>query len=48
MDEMNNVFETNFYGFVRLIKEVMPDMKNRRAGHIIVISSVMGLQGEQT
>lgn len=48
MDEMNNVFETNFYGSVRLIKEVMPDMKNRRAGRIIVISSVMGLQGEQT
>uniref|UniRef100_A0A3Q4GWG3 Retinol dehydrogenase n=1 Tax=Neolamprologus brichardi TaxID=32507 RepID=A0A3Q4GWG3_NEOBR len=45
MDEMNNVFETNFYGSVRLIKEVMPDMKNRRAGRIIVMSSVMGLQG---
>lgn len=45
MDEMKRVFETNFFGTVRMIKEVMPDMKKRRAGHIIVMSSVMGLQG---
>ncbi|KAM3864629.1 retinol dehydrogenase 8-like [Diretmus argenteus] len=43
--EMKNVFETNFFGVVRMIKEVMPDMKARRGGRIIVISSVMGLQG---
>ncbi|KAF7663421.1 hypothetical protein LDENG_00209710 [Lucifuga dentata] len=45
MDEMKKVFETNFYGVIRMIKEVMPDMKRRRGGHIIVVSSVMGLQG---
>ncbi|KAJ8283581.1 hypothetical protein COCON_G00024310 [Conger conger] len=45
MDEMKKVFETNFFGVVRMIKEVMPDMKRRRAGHILIISSVMGLQG---
>uniref|UniRef100_A0A673GGW4 Retinol dehydrogenase 8-like n=1 Tax=Sinocyclocheilus rhinocerous TaxID=307959 RepID=A0A673GGW4_9TELE len=45
MDDMKKVFETNFFGTVRVIKEVMPDMKKRRAGHIIVMSSVMGLQG---
>ncbi|XP_016103649.1 retinol dehydrogenase 8-like [Sinocyclocheilus grahami] len=45
MDEMKRVFETNFFGTVRMIKEVMPDMKKRRSGHIIVMSSVMGLQG---
>ncbi|CAM4459823.1 unnamed protein product [Leuciscus chuanchicus] len=45
MEDMTKVFETNFYGAVRMIKEVMPDMKRRRSGHIIVISSVMGLQG---
>lgn len=45
MDEMKRVFETNFFGTVRMIKEVMPDMKKRQAGHIIVMSSVMGLQG---
>ncbi|XP_051760580.1 retinol dehydrogenase 8b [Ctenopharyngodon idella] len=44
MEDMTKVFETNFFGVVRMIKEVMPDMKRRRSGHII-ISSVMGLQG---
>lgn len=46
MNDMKKVFETNFFGTVRMIKEVMPDMKKRRAGHIIVMSSVMGLQGK--
>ncbi|KAL7826828.1 hypothetical protein AOLI_G00320370 [Acnodon oligacanthus] len=45
MEQMKRVFETNFFGTVRMIKEVMPDMKKRRAGHIIVMSSVMGMQG---
>ncbi|XP_062871343.1 retinol dehydrogenase 8-like isoform X2 [Trichomycterus rosablanca] len=44
MDQMKKVFETNFFGTVRMIKEIMPDMKKRRAGHIIVMSSVMGMQ----
>ncbi|XP_075894766.1 retinol dehydrogenase 8a isoform X2 [Nelusetta ayraudi] len=44
IDEMKRVFETNFFGVVRMIKEVMPDMKKRRSGHIVVMSSVMGLQ----
>ncbi|KAJ8346292.1 hypothetical protein SKAU_G00304910 [Synaphobranchus kaupii] len=45
MEDMKKVFDTNFFGAVRVIKEVMPDMKRRRAGHIIVMSSVMSLQG---
>lgn len=45
IEEMKKVFETNFFGVIRMIKEVMPDMKKRKGGHIIVISSVMGLQG---
>uniref|UniRef100_H3C116 Retinol dehydrogenase n=1 Tax=Tetraodon nigroviridis TaxID=99883 RepID=H3C116_TETNG len=44
IEEMKQVFETNFFGVVRMIKEVMPDMKKRRSGHIVVMSSVMGLQ----
>lgn len=46
IEEMKRVFETNFFGVVRMIKEVMPDMKKRRSGHIVVMSSVMGLQGK--
>ncbi|XP_005294253.4 retinol dehydrogenase 8-like [Chrysemys picta bellii] len=45
IEEMKGVMETNFFGVVRMIKEVLPDMKRRRSGHIVVISSVMGLQG---
>lgn len=47
IEDMKKVFETNVFGVIRMIKEVMPDMKKRRGGHIIVVSSVMGLQGQQ-
>ncbi|XP_006898895.1 PREDICTED: retinol dehydrogenase 8 [Elephantulus edwardii] len=45
MAAMQNVFDTNFFGAVRLVKAVLPGMKRRRQGHIVVVSSVMGLQG---
>jgi len=46
IDEMKTIMDTNFFGLVRLMKEVLPDMKKRKNGHIVVISSVMGIQGE--
>lgn len=46
IDEMRTVMDTNFFGLVRLLKEILPDMKRRRKGHIVVISSVMGIQGK--
>uniref|UniRef100_A0A7N8YMS3 Retinol dehydrogenase n=1 Tax=Mastacembelus armatus TaxID=205130 RepID=A0A7N8YMS3_9TELE len=42
---MQELFDTNFFGLVRLLKELLPDMKRRQSGHIVVMSSVMGLQG---
>lgn len=45
MEEMKTVMDTNFFGLVRLMKEILPDMKRRKRGHIVVISSVMGIQG---
>ncbi|XP_043940801.1 retinol dehydrogenase 8-like isoform X2 [Protopterus annectens] len=45
MEDMFNVMDTNFFGLVRLLKEILPDMKKRKSGHIVVISSVMGIQG---
>ena len=43
---MQGLMDTNFFGLVRLVKEVLPDMKRRRSGHIVVISSVMGWHSE--
>ncbi|NXT27361.1 RDH8 dehydrogenase, partial [Syrrhaptes paradoxus] len=45
LEEMKRIFETNFFGAVRMIKGVLPEMKRRQKGHIVVVSSVMGLQG---
>ncbi|KPP59769.1 retinol dehydrogenase 8-like [Scleropages formosus] len=45
IEEMKAVMDTNFFGMVRLLKEILPDMKKRKSGHIVVISSVMGIQG---
>lgn len=45
IDAMKNLFDTNFFGLARLVKELLPDMKQRQSGHIVVMSSVMGIQG---
>uniref|UniRef100_A0A8D0GAK5 Retinol dehydrogenase n=1 Tax=Sphenodon punctatus TaxID=8508 RepID=A0A8D0GAK5_SPHPU len=45
IEEMKTVMDTNFFGLVRLLKEILPDMKKRKSGHIVIISSVMGIQG---
>jgi NAD(P)-dependent dehydrogenase (short-subunit alcohol dehydrogenase family) len=40
--EVQELFETNFFGPVDLIKQILPGMRARRAGTIINISSIAG------
>ena len=44
-DEIERCMAVNFYGAVALIKRVLPEMLRRRAGHIVVVSSVDGKKG---
>lgn len=47
-DDFRRVVETNFFGVVNLTRAALPEMRRRRSGHIIQISSVGGrsaLQG---
>jgi NAD(P)-dependent dehydrogenase (short-subunit alcohol dehydrogenase family) len=41
--EVRALFDTNYFGVVDTIKAVLPQMRARRSGHIINISSMAGL-----
>ena len=43
--DIRDMFETNFFSLVALIRKVLPSMRARKSGHIINISSVGGLLG---
>ena len=38
MDELQNIFQTNFFGAINVIKSVLPIMRNHRIGLIINIT----------
>ena len=45
IETAQHVFDTNYFGVMRMLKAVLPGMKAGRKGHIINISSVIGVNG---
>jgi len=42
-DEHRRMFETNYFGAIRCIQQVVPEMRERKSGAIVNITSVAGL-----
>ncbi|NLP56594.1 SDR family oxidoreductase [Lutibacter sp. B1] len=44
-NEMRNVFDTNFFGPIDVIKAVLPQMRKQKSGLIINVTSIAGYMG---
>lgn len=44
-EAVRNMFEINFWGLTKMIKETLPVMRKQRSGHIVNIASIGGLVG---
>jgi len=42
MEQIQKQYDTNIFGVVRVMREVLPLMRERKSGHILNISSVVG------
>lgn len=42
MEHLRQQFETNFFGAVRLVQRVLPEMRARKRGRIVNVSSIAG------
>ena len=45
LDEIKRQFETNLFGAMRTIKEVLPTMRKQKNGIIINVTSIAGVVG---
>lgn len=45
LEEVKGLFETNFFGYVRMIREVLPMMRAQGGGRIINVGSLAGVVG---
>ena len=45
VEEAKRLFETNYFGTVRILRHVLPEMRARRSGRIVVIGSIGGMIG---
>lgn len=43
LSDLKRQFETNVYGVIRVTKAILPHMRGRRSGRILMLSSVAGL-----
>lgn len=42
LEQVHSIFNTNVYGMIRMIKAVLPYMRNQKEGRIVNISSILG------